>query len=117
MIGITPKLAGLVSAVAVALAAPAAFAAQTAHTHTSAASVWSFPACDSSAWYEYMYTGNPNCRTADTGTGTGAAATSGAASVTAASVPARFRTVVGGFAICDSAAEYEYYAGTSCTSF
>jgi hypothetical protein len=78
MITITPKLAGLVAASAVALMAPAAFAAgphksvKAAHKsaaavhQTAKAAAWSFPSCTGAATeYEYIYSGDP-CTSAAT---------------------------------------------------
>jgi hypothetical protein len=70
MITITPKLAGLVAASAVALMAPAAFAAgphknvKASHKKATAvqktAKAWSFPNCTGAVpEYEYIYSGDP----------------------------------------------------------
>ena len=72
MITITPKLAGLVAASAVALMAPAALAAnphkkvkaapktQKAPAKSVKAAAWSFPPCtNTQAEYEYIYSGDP----------------------------------------------------------
>ena len=76
MITITPKLAGLVAASAVALMAPVAFAAGPhksvkAHKVVKAAAesvkaaAWSFPPCTGAvAEYEYVYSGDPCTSTA-----------------------------------------------------
>ena len=71
MITVTPKLAGLVAASAVALMAPAALAASphknfkaAPKTHKAPAkgvktAAWSFPACTNiQAEYEYIYSGD-----------------------------------------------------------
>jgi hypothetical protein len=120
MITFTPKLAGLVAASAVALMAPAAFAAGPHKSVKAApkkatavhqiATAWSFPPCAGAATeYEYIYSGDP-CTSATTqavARGTILLAPgieSGVASATPVSRQ--------GAAFCNGNADYEYvYSG------
>jgi len=121
MITITPKLAGLVAASAVAIMAPAAFAAgplkslkaspkSVAAVHRTAKTTpWSFPSCTgAAAEYEYVYSGDP-CSSSATQTvarGTILLAP-GAESGVVSRTP-----VTGQTAVSCAAAEYEYiYSG------
>ena len=121
MITVTPKLAGLVAASAVALMAPAALAAnphkkvkaapktQKAPAKSVKAAAWSFPRCTGAqAEYEYIYSGDPCTSTAPAATTPTIVPAPAIESGVASRSPASRMNPV----FCNGQAEYDYvYAG------